>query len=156
MAKKEAKNLAPTLVNRKASHEYHFVEKFVAGIQLVGTEVKSVREGKVQMQDAYCVFEQAELFVKNMQISPYGQSADFFNHEPMRKRKLLLTARELKRLEKGIQETGVTIIPVRLFFSERGLAKLEIALARGKKLFDKRETIKEREVTREMQRNLKD
>jgi SsrA-binding protein len=156
MAKKAPKNLSPSIANRKASHEYHFLEKFVAGIQLAGTEVKSVRESKVQMQDAFCTFDGDELWLRNMQISPYEQSAAFFNHEPLRKRKLLLTGKELKRLQKGLQEPGVTIIPVRLFFSERGLAKVEIALARGKKLFDKRDTIKERDVQREMQRNLKD
>ncbi|MFO0398523.1 MAG: SsrA-binding protein SmpB [Sphingobacteriia bacterium] len=154
--KKKQANMAPTIQNRKASHDYHFDEKFVAGIQLLGTEIKSVRLGNVQMQDAFCAFEQGELYLRNLQIQPYEQSAQFFNHEPLRPRKLLLTRRELKKLAKESQIAGVTIIPIRLFFSDRGLVKIEIALARGKKAYDKRESLKERDAKRELQRGLRE
>lgn len=156
MAKQKKPALAPTIQNRKAGHDYHFLEKFVAGIALAGTEVKSIRMGKVQLLDAFCTFEKGELWVRNMMINPYEQSAQFFNHEPSRPRKLLLTKKELKKLQKELQVTGITLIPTRLFFSERGHAKLEIALAKGKKDYDKRETLKERDVKRELQRGVKD
>lgn len=137
--------------NRRASFEYEFLEKFTAGIVLQGTEIKSIREGKVNLGDAYCYFNGEELFVKQMTISAYKQGTHY-NHEPTRERKLLLNKRELKRLLAKSQDVGTTIVPVRLFINERGYAKLEIALARGKKLHDKRESIKERDVKREVQR----
>jgi SsrA-binding protein len=136
--------------NRKASYEYHFLDTFIAGIVLTGTEIKSIREGKVNLQDAFCVFYNDELWVKQMHISPYTQ-AGHYNHEMTRERKLLLTKKELKKLLSK-NEKGLTIIPIRLFINDRGLAKLEIALAKGKKLYDKRDDIKDRDLKREMER----
>lgn len=136
--------------NKKASFEFHFIETYIAGIVLTGTEIKSVREGKVNLQDAFCVFFKEELWIKQMHISPYVQ-ASHYNHDLTRERKLLLNKKELKKLQSK-QEKGLTIIPTRLFINERGLAKIEIALAKGKKLYDKRDDIKERDVKREMER----
>ena len=153
MAKKDkdrfSKNI--NIKNRKASFEYEFLEKFVAGLVLKGTEIKSIREGRVNLTEAYCTFYDDGLWVQNMHISAYEQG-NIFNHEPLRKRKLLLNKRELKKLQKKLEEEGLTIVPVRMFISDRGFAKLEIALARGKKLHDKRESIKERDVKRELSR----
>jgi SsrA-binding protein len=137
--------------NKKASFEYEFLDTYTAGIVLTGTEIKSVRMGNVNMSDAYCVLDKGELWVKNLHISRYNEGS-YNNHEPLRDRKLLLTAHELRKLENKSKEKGLTIIPVKLFTSARGYAKLEIALARGKKMYDKREDIKERDVKREMQR----
>lgn len=137
--------------NKRASFEYEFVDTFIAGLVLRGTEIKSIREGKVNLQDAYCFFKSGELFVINLSISPYSQGTHY-NHEPNRERKLLLSKNELEKLEKKFEEKGLSIIPVKLFVNDRGLAKLEIALAKGKKLHDKRESIKERDVKRELQR----
>lgn len=137
--------------NRKASYEYHFLDKYVAGIVLQGTEVKSIRLGKVNLQNAYCTFFKGELYVKGMHISPYTMARET-NHEPKRDRKLLLNKRELRKLESKENEKGLTIIPVRIFINNRGYAKLEIALAKGKKLYDKREDIKEKDLKREMAR----
>ncbi|MHC2993307.1 single-stranded DNA-binding protein [Pontibacter sp. HJ8] len=139
------------IVNRRASFEYQFLDKYTAGVMLKGTEIKSIREGKVNMQDGYGVIHNGELFLHNMHISTYTEGTHY-NHEPMRVRKLLLNRSELKKLEKGLQEQGVTIIPIRVFISDRGFAKVEIALARGKKLHDKREDIKAKDVKREMER----
>ncbi|QCR21364.1 SsrA-binding protein SmpB [Pontibacter sp. SGAir0037] len=140
------------IVNRRASFEYAFLEKYTAGVMLRGTEIKSIREGKVNMQDGYCVFQNGELYLHNMHISTYTEGTHY-NHEPMRVRKLLLNKKELRKLENKAQEQGVTIIPIRVFISDRGFAKVEIALARGKKLYDKREDIKARDVKREMDRS---
>ncbi len=137
--------------NRRASFEYAFLETFTAGIALTGTEIKSIRQGKVNLQDAYCLFLNEELFIRNMNISTYTDGT-YLNHQPLRDRKLLLTRRELRRLSEKLKDQALTIIPTRLFTSERGFAKLNIALAKGKKLYDKRESIKERDVTREMSR----
>lgn len=137
--------------NKRASFEYEFLERYTAGIVLKGTEIKSIREGKVNLGDAYCYFNGEELYVKQMTISAYKQGTHY-NHEPTRERKLLLSKKELKKLHGKSQDEGITIVPVRLFINERGFAKLEIALARGKKLHDKRESIKERDVKRELQR----
>ncbi|GGK70704.1 SsrA-binding protein SmpB [Rufibacter glacialis] len=137
--------------NRRASYEYQFLDKYTAGIMLRGTEIKSIREGNVNLSDGYCTFHGTELFLHQVTISKYTEGTHY-NHEPTRDRKLLLNKRELKNLKEGIQEQGVTIIPTRLFISDRGFAKVEIALAKGKKLFDKREDIKERDVKREMAR----
>ena len=139
------------IVNRKASFEYQFLDKYTAGIMLKGTEIKSIREGKVNMQDGYGVFTNGELWLHNMHISTYTEGTHY-NHEPMRPRKLLLNKRELRKLESGAEEQGVTIIPIRVFVNDRGFAKVEIALARGKKLYDKRQDIKEKDVKREMDR----
>lgn len=135
--------------NKRASYEYEFIDKYVAGIMLKGTEIKSIREGKVNLADGYCVFLKDELFVKNIHISPYKQGTHF-NHEPTRERKLLLHKRELHKLKQKSEEKGLSIVPIKLFTNVRGLAKLEIALARGKKLYDKRQSIKEKDLKREL------
>jgi len=137
--------------NRRASFDYEFIEKYIAGIVLLGTEIKSIRLGKVSMNDAYCYFLAGELLIKNLNISEY----DFGtcnNHEARRERKLLLTKKELRKLDRKVKETGLTIVPIRLFLNEKGLAKLEIALARGKANYDKRQTLKEKDARREMDR----
>lgn len=137
--------------NRKASFEYSFIDKYIAGIQLTGTEIKALREGKANLSDAFCTFIQEELWVRNMHISEYSK-ASFYNHEPKRDRKLLLNKHELRKLSTKLKDKGLTIIPLRLFINEKGLAKLEIALAKGKKIYDKRESIKQKDVERELSR----
>ncbi|TND08059.1 MAG: SsrA-binding protein [Bacteroidetes bacterium] len=140
--------------NRRASFEFSFLEKFVAGLVLVGTEIKSIREGKANITEAFCVFEKDELWLRNAQVDEY-EKAKHYNHNPRRDRKLLLTKHELRKLQTKLKDQGLTIIPLRLFLSEKGLAKLEIALAKGKKLFDKREDIKKRDMQRETNRKFK-
>lgn len=140
--------------NKKAWHDYEILDKFVAGIQLTGTEIKSIRAGKASLVDAYCFFNQGELFVKGMHISEYD-FGNINNHFPKRDRKLLLKGRELKKLEKNIKEKGLTIVALRIFIAESSYAKLEIALARGKKEFDKREDLKKKDSRREMDRMMK-
>jgi len=140
--------------NRKATFEYELIDKLVAGMQLVGTEIKSIRNGKVSMNDAYCQFQSGELYAKNIHISEY-ELGTCNNHVAKRDRKLLLTKRELQKLERKLKESGLTIVPTRLFLNNRGLAKLEIALARGKKVYDKRETLKQKDSKREMDRMMK-
>ena len=142
------------IVNRKARFEYEFLETFVAGIVLTGTEIKSIRNGKASIAEAYCFIKDGELFVKNMYIAEYEQGT-YNNHDPRRIRKLLLNKHELKKLERKKKDVGITIIPVRLFINDKGLAKMEIALAKGKKLHDKRESIKERDVKRDLARKYK-
>ncbi len=137
--------------NKKAGFEYYLLEDFIAGIVLAGTEIKSIRAGKASLKEAYCAFSGNELFVKNMHISPYSHGS-YNNHEPKQDRKLLLTAKELKKLKAKIEEKGLTLIPVLLFINEKGLAKLKIALAKGKKLHDKRETLKKKDIQREIDR----
>jgi SsrA-binding protein len=137
--------------NRRASYEYHFLNKYTAGIMLTGTEIKSVREGNVNLTDGFCSFLNGELWLSQVHIAKFTEGT-YNNHEPTRTRKLLLNKRELTQLKKKSEEQGVTIIPTRLFINERGFAKVDIALAKGKKLYDKREDIKERDVKREMQR----
>ncbi len=140
--------------NRQASFEYAFIDKYVAGIQLTGTEIKSIREGKANISDAFCVFFRDELIVRNMNVAPYFNGT--YNNVPeKRDRKLLLNRKELDKLQGKLKDQGLTIVPLRLFINEKGLAKLEIALAKGKKLFDKRDDIKKRDVEREMSRKLK-
>ena len=138
--------------NRKASFEFSFIDKYVAGLVLLGTEIKSIREGKASLQEAYCFVSNGEAFVKGMHISVYEQGT-IYNHDPVRERKLLLNKTELNKLQKKSEEKGLTIIPIRLFISDRGHAKLEIALAKGKKIHDKRDSIKEKDVKRDMDRN---
>lgn len=140
--------------NRQAFFEYFFDDKYVAGIMLTGTEVKSLREGKASFNDSYCIFNKGELWIKSFHISEYSHGT-VNNHDPVRERKLLLNKRELKKLEAKIKEKGYTIIPLRLFFNEKNLAKLEIGLGKGKKLHDKRETIKQRDTERELKRYIK-
>jgi SsrA-binding protein len=137
--------------NRQASFEYELLDKYVAGIVLTGTEIKSIREGKVNLQDGYCYFNNGELFVKGVNITPYAQGTHY-NHEPTRERKLLLKRSEIKKLEGRIEEKGLTLVPLRLFINDRGFAKLEIAVGRGKKMHDKRSSIREREAKRELDR----
>jgi SsrA-binding protein len=137
--------------NRQASYEFELLDKYIAGLVLKGTEIKSIREGKVNLQDGYCYFNDNELFVKGINITPYAQGTHY-NHEAQRERKLMLKRMELKKLERKVEEKGLTLVPVRLFINDRGYAKLEIALARGKKTHDKRENIKERDAKRELNR----
>ena len=138
--------------NRKAQHEYNFKQSYEAGIMLAGAEVKSVRAGTANLNDAYCYFDGTELFIRNFHISPYKQDSGWSVHEPLRVRKLLLKKNELKKLRNKVEEKGMTIVPYRLYTSDRGIIKLEIYLAEGKKAFDKRETIKAKDNRREMER----
>lgn len=140
-----------SIENRKARFNYELLDDYTAGIALMGTEIKSIRQGKVNMSDSHCAFEGNELMLLNMHINPY-ENASFFKHEEKRPRKLLLKKVELKRIRKGLEEKGYTLIPTRLFINEKGLCKISISLARGKKTFDKREDIKERDQEREMRR----
>ena len=137
--------------NKKASHDYEFLEKFIAGIVLTGTEIKSLRAGKAALSDSYCLFRNNELYIKGMHIAEYWWG-NLNNHEPLRERKLLLTHREMKKLERKVKETGLTVIVIKVFINDRGLAKAEIALARGKKEYDKRQTLKKKDAAREMDR----
>lgn len=138
--------------NRKAQHEYNFKQSYEAGIMLAGAEVKSVRAGTANLNDAYCYFDGEELFIRNFHISPYKQDSGWSVHDPLRVRKLLLKKNELKKLRNKVEEKGMTIVPYRLYTSDRGIIKLEIYLAEGKKAFDKRETIKAKDNRREMER----
>lgn len=137
--------------NKKASFEFELIDFYIAGIMLSGTEIKSIRQGKANLSDSYCVFVQNELFVKSLHISEYTYGTHY-NHEPKRDRKLLLNRQELNKLDKKLKEKGFTIVPVRLFIDENGLAKLEIALAKGKKFYDKRQDLKKKDDKREMDR----
>jgi SsrA-binding protein len=137
--------------NKKASHDYEFIEKFIAGIILSGTEIKSLRLGKATLADSYCFFSNGELFIKGMHIAEYWWG-NLNNHDPLRERKLLLTSRELRKIERKIKESGLTIIVIKVFINNRGLAKAEIAISKGKKEYDKRETLKRKDATREMDR----
>jgi SsrA-binding protein len=139
------------IVNRKASFEYAFIQMFEAGLVLTGTEVKALRLGLANLNDAYCIFDHGNLVVKNMFIAEYDHGT-IYNHDARRDRRLLLRKPELKKLERRVTEKGLTIVPYKLYFSARGFAKLEIALAQGKKAFDKRETIKERDSKRDLER----
>lgn len=149
MAEKKSNKLE--IVNRKAKYEYHFIATYEAGVVLTGTEIKSIRAGFVNLNDAYCTFKKGELFIQSMYIKEY-KYATYYNHEARRTRKLLLKRVELKKLEKRVKERGFTIVPYRLFISERGFAKIEIALAQGKKSFDKRNSIKEKDQKRDLAR----
>lgn len=140
--------------NKRATFEYHILDRYTAGLKLLGTEIKSIRQGKVNINDSFCSFLHDGLYIRNMHIAEYSFGS-FYNHEAKRDRKLLLTNKELKKLKSKTDEKGFTIIPLRLFINDRGLAKIEIALAQGKKDFDKREAIKERDTKRELQRVLK-
>jgi SsrA-binding protein len=137
--------------NRQAGYEYELLDKYVAGIVLTGTEIKSIREGQVNLQDGYCYLNNGEVFVKGINITPYAQGTHY-NHEATRERKLLLKKSEINKLEGKIEEKGLTLVPIRLFINDRGYAKMEIAIGRGKKMHDKRESIKEREAKRELNR----
>lgn len=140
--------------NKRATFDYEILDKFTAGIQLFGTEIKSIRDGKAGLTDTYCTFINNELWVRNMHIATYFFGS-YNNHEVRRDRKLLLTKRELSKLLRGTKETGYTIIPIKLYINEKGLAKLDIGLARGKKTYDKRQSIKEKEDKRALDRVMK-
>ncbi|HOO99199.1 MAG TPA: SsrA-binding protein SmpB [Bacteroidales bacterium] len=137
--------------NKKASHDFEFLEKYVAGIKLTGTEIKSIRLGKAAITDTYCLFREGELYLRGMHIAEYFWG-NLNNHDPSRERKLLLTKRELRKIERKVKETGNTIVALKVFINERGLAKVEIAVSRGKKEYDKRQTIKKKDIDREMDR----
>lgn len=140
--------------NKRATFDYELIDKYQAGIVLVGTEIKSIRLGKASLVDTFCYFNDDELWVKNMNVSEYFYGT-YNNHLPKRDRKLLLTRRELMKLRRQTKETGFTIVPVKLFFNEKGYAKLEIAVAKGKKEYDKRDSLKEKDDKRQMDRAMK-
>lgn len=139
------------ILNRKAKFEYQFIDTYEAGIVLTGTEIKSIRKGQANLRDAYCIFKDGELFVRSLFIAEYEQGNQF-NHDTRRIRKLLLKRQELRKMEKKVKEKGFTIVPYRLYINERGFAKVEIALAQGKKSYDKRESIKQKDMKRDMAR----
>ena len=151
----EIRKKSPIQVNnRKAAFEYFFIEEFTAGIVLTGTEIKSIRAGKASLVDTYCTIIRGELWVKGMSVSPYFYGS-YNNHEQKRDRKLLLTRREINRLESATKQTGYTIVPTLVWIDENGRAKVDLALCKGKKAFDKRQTLKEKEDRREMDRAIK-
>jgi SsrA-binding protein len=137
--------------NRRARFDYTFLDTLTAGLVLRGTEIKSIREGKAGLSDSYCYFKNDELFIRNFHITEY-ENASFYNHEPMRERKLLLSRQELNKMQRKVKDSGLTIVPIKLFINDKGFAKLNIALAKGKKAYDKREDIKKRDIEREMDR----
>ena len=138
--------------NKKAKFEYSFIQKYTAGIVLTGSEIKSIRNGEASINNSFCEFnEKQELFILNMQINKYSPSSNF-NHKPKASRKLLLNKNELKKLSKEVKSTGLTIIPIKLYINDKGIAKLIISLAKGKKLYDKRSDIKNREIKRDLDR----
>ncbi len=141
--------------NKKARHDYQFLETFEAGIALLGTEVKSLREGRANLRDSYALIHQGEVILRGLHISPYSHTSDR-NLDPTRDRKLLLGKREIRRLVGKTQEKGLTLVASKLYFNDRGLVKVELALGKGKKLHDKRETVKERDAQRQIERALKD
>ena len=150
----DKKNQVVEIKNRSAYHEYFIDAKYEAGMVLLGTEVKSMRNGEVSFNDSFCIIHKGELWLKSLHIAEYLQG-NINNHEPLRDRKLLLQRRELRKIETKLKEKGYTLIPLRIYFNEKGLAKIEIGLAKGKKLHDKRESIRQKDVEREMKRYLK-
>ncbi|MES1181157.1 MAG: SsrA-binding protein SmpB [Bacteroidota bacterium] len=140
--------------NRGAYHEYFIDTKYVAGIVLLGTEVKSLREGKASFNDSFCVIHQGEMWIRSLHIAQYSHGT-MNNHDPLRERKLLLQKREIKKIEAKLKEKGYTVVPLRIFLNEKNLVKVEFGLAKGKKLHDKRESIRQKDVEREMKRHLK-
>ncbi|HUQ65119.1 MAG TPA: SsrA-binding protein SmpB [Flavitalea sp.] len=137
--------------NRQAYYDFFIEDKYDAGMVLTGTEVKSLRGGRASFNDSYCYFHRGEMWIKSLHIAEYSHGTSS-NHDPLRERKLLLNKKELKKIESKIKEKGVTVVPLRIFFSEKGIAKIEVGLGKGKKLYDKRETIKERDNQREMKK----
>ncbi|WP_319589634.1 SsrA-binding protein SmpB [uncultured Draconibacterium sp.] len=152
MSHKPQQNIS--IKNRKASFNYELIERFVAGMKLVGTEIKSIRNGKVNLTDSYCTLINGEMYVINLHIAEY-EMGTINNHIAKRDRKLLLNKKEIEKLDKKVKESGLTIVPTKLFVNDRGLAKLEIALARGKKTYDKRETLKSKDAKRDIDRAMK-
>ncbi|MBL7698156.1 MAG: SsrA-binding protein SmpB [Chitinophagaceae bacterium] len=140
--------------NRQAFYDYFIDDKYDAGMVLTGTEVKSLRAGRASFNDSYCYFHRGELWIKSLHIAEYSHGTSA-NHEPTRDRKLLLNKKELRKIEAKIKEKGITVVPLRIFFSDKGLAKIELGLGKGKKLYDKRETIKQRDTMREMKKYIK-
>jgi len=151
---KEEKKQNVHIKNKRAYFDFHIDDKFVAGIKLLGTEIKSIRQGKANLTDSFCTFINDNLYVRNLHISEYSHGS-FYNHEAKRDRALLLQKKELKKLLSKTEEKGFTIVPLTIFINDRGFAKLEIGLAQGKKTFDKRETMKERDSKIEMDRVMK-
>jgi SsrA-binding protein len=137
--------------NRQAYYDYFIDDKYDAGMVLTGTEVKSLRAGRASFNDSYCYFHRGEMWIKSLHIAEYSHGTSS-NHDPLRERKLLMNKKELRKIESKIKEKGVTVVPLRIFFSEKGLAKIELGLGKGKKLYDKRETIKQRDNQREMKK----
>ena len=154
MAKGKDSGEKVAATNRKAFYDYHIEEKFEAGIVLKGTEVKSLRAGQVNLKDSYASVDHGEMMLHNCHISPYSHG-NLMNHDPLRPRKLLLHRKEINKLLGQIQQKGLTVVPLRIYFSERGLVKVELALAKGKKQYDRRESTKEREAGREVERAMK-
>ena len=152
--KKKLKPVNPVIQNKKARFNYEFVDLYIAGIVLTGTEIKSIRLGKASIVDSYCYISNGELYLKNSHIAVY-EYGTYNNHEPYRDRKLLLNKKEILKLKKETETAGMTIVPVKMFINESGLCKVQIALAKGKKNFDKRESIKEKDLKREEIRNIK-
>ncbi|MFA5620497.1 MAG: SsrA-binding protein SmpB [Weeksellaceae bacterium] len=140
--------------NKKAAFEYELLERFDAGIQLFGTEIKAIRMGKASITESFCQFKDGELYIINMYIAEYDWGS-YYNHKTRRERKLLLKKKELKKLERKTKETGLTIVPINLYINEKGLAKVAISLARGKKMYDKRETLKKKDLKRDLERIIK-
>lgn len=151
MAKSNRFEKFVNIKNKKANFQFEFIDTYVTGLMLTGTEIKSIRESKVSLTEAFCIFLDGELFIRQMHIAPYSMAASY-NHLAVRDRKLLLKKKEMEKLETKSAEKGLAIIPVRIFINDRGLAKLEIALARGKKTHDKRQDLKEKDAKRELQR----
>lgn len=137
--------------NKKARFEYELLDIYTAGMQLLGTEIKSIRQGKASIAEAYCYMKDGELWIKSMNIAEYA-FGNINNHDPIRERKLLLNRHELQKIEKKLKDTGVTIVPLKVFLSSKGLAKIDVAVARGKKIYDKRHSIKEKDMKRDMER----
>jgi SsrA-binding protein len=140
--------------NRQAYYDYFIDDKYDAGMVLTGTEVKSLRAGRASFNDSYCYFHHGELWIKSLHIAEYSHGTSS-NHDPVRERKLLLNKKELRKIESKIKEKGSTVVPLRIFFSEKGIAKIELGLGKGKKLYDKRETIKQKDNEREMKKFIK-
>jgi SsrA-binding protein len=151
MAKSNRFEKFVNIKNKKANFQFEFIDTYVTGLMLTGTEIKSIRESKVSLTEAFCIFLDGELYIRQMHIAPYSMAASY-NHLAVRDRKLLLKKKEMEKLETKSAEKGLAIIPVRIFINDRGLAKLEIALARGKKTHDKRQDLKEKDAKRELQR----
>ena len=137
--------------NRQAYYDFFIEDKYDAGMVLTGTEVKSLRAGRASFNDSYCYFHRGEMWVKSLHIAEYSHGTSS-NHDPLRERKLLLNKKELRKIESKIKEKGITVVPLRIFFSEKGIAKMELGLGKGKKIFDKRDTIKQRDNEREMKK----
>lgn len=140
-----------SIKNKKAYFDYEMLDTYTAGIKLLGTEIKSIRESKASIKEAYCYVSNGEIFVKNMHITEYANGG-YVNHEPYRLRKLLLNKKEIEKIEKKLKDVGITLVPLLLFINEKGLAKLEIGVAKGKKLYDKRESLKQKDTKRDMDR----